>query len=77
MPDIARTFGDADRDNALHWAIHAAQTQGIIWVIGFVFNQAVGQGEWACTPYASKLRLDFDHSTIRYILPGGEVTKLS
>lgn len=72
-----QTFGDADRDNALRWAIHAAQTQGIIWVIGFVFNQDTGQGEWVCKPYTDSIRVTFDQSTIRWVLPHGEVTKLS
>lgn len=70
-------FGDADYNCALHVAIETATRQRKIYVLGLVYYEQ-GQGTWVVEPYECMHDLhNVDSVNLKYILPKGEVTKLS
>jgi hypothetical protein len=67
-------FTDRDRDGALRYAIRMARDERVIYVLYYDYNEEV----WSASKYT-----DFHDSILvpyedkRFILPQGEVTRLS
>ena len=71
-------FSTKDRDKAMRHALEYARTRKAVVCIGKEWDSPVSTAKWRVWSYAIDKPPEFILSeTIRYVLPRGEVTKLS